>query len=158
MEPVSDLPARAKLRRACHRTVTSHRSLMKPSIERLANVWTPKRPSEGHRPDFLLRVEYINEFESYLQAPKNLSATHRPESELPKTHHHSSSLCQGPEEPVNKPSEDSELPKNTSTNARFASGIRRNLQQSVVSLPSTQRARLWMSGTFKVPKNLSDYH
>jgi hypothetical protein len=66
-------------------------------------------------------VEDINELQNHLQAPKNLSATHRPESELPETHHHSSDLCQGPEEPVNQPSEDSELPKNTSTNARFAS-------------------------------------
>jgi hypothetical protein len=146
VEPVRELPARGKLRRARHRTIPSHRSPLKPSIERLANFRTPKRPSEGRQPDFKLRVEYINELQNHLQAPKNLSATHRPESELQKTHPHSSSLRQGPEEPVNKPSEDSELPKNTSTNARFASGIRRNLQQSVVSLPSTQKstsANVW---------------
>lgn len=34
----------------------------------------------------------------------------------------------------------SELPRNTSTNARFAARIRRNSWQSVVSLPRTQRA------------------
>lgn len=111
MEPFSELPARGKLRRARHRTITSHRSPAKPSIERLANVRTPKRPSEGRRPDFQLQVEHINERQNHLQAPKNLSATHRPESELPKTPHHSSSLRQDPEEPVNKFSKDSELPK-----------------------------------------------
>lgn len=162
----------SKLRKAYHRTITSHRSPAKPSnkrqsqfqapkspsiarqleielriepfIERLANVRTPKRPSEGRRPDSQLRMEYLTELQNHLQAPKNLSATHRLESELPKTHHHSSSLFQGSEEPVNKPLKDSELPKNTSTNVRFASGIRRHRLQSVVSLPRTQRA-LWQA-------------
>lgn len=101
----------SKLRRAHHRTIDLHRSPLKPSIERLANVRAPKRPSEGRRPDFKLRVENITELQNHLQAPRNLSATHRPESELQKTRQHSSGLCQGPEEPVNKPSEDSELPK-----------------------------------------------
>lgn len=101
----------SKLRRAYHRTIDLHRSPLEQSIKRLANVRTPKRPSEGRRPDFKLWVENITELQNHLQAPRNLSATHRLESELQKARHHSSGLCQGPEEPVNKPSEDSELPK-----------------------------------------------
>lgn len=109
--PSASVQPGSKLRRAHHRTIDLHRSPLKPSIKRLANVRTPKRPSEGRRPDFKLRVENITELQNHILAPRNLSATHRLESELQKTRHHSSGPCQGPEEPVNKPSEESELPK-----------------------------------------------
>lgn len=59
----------------------------------------------------------------------------------------SSGSSRGSEEPVNDPSKQPELPKNTSTNARFASGFRRIRRQSVVSLPRTQRAILQASRT-----------
>lgn len=52
----------------------------------------------------------------------------------------SSEPSQDPEGSVNDPSKQPELPRNTSTNARFVSGVRRIHQQSVVSLPRTWRA------------------
>lgn len=127
------------LRRAHQQHIYQPSSPVEPFTERLAHIRPPKRPSAGRRPDSQLRVEYINELQRNIEAPKNLSATHQPESELPETHHHPSSSLQDPEEPITKQSGDSELPKNTTTNARSASGIRRLLLQSVVSLPRTQR-------------------
>jgi hypothetical protein len=82
--------AASKLRRTFQRNIGSRSSSAGPSAEHQTCVKPPKRPSTGRQPVFQLRVECITELQNRIQAPKNLSATHRPESAAPgisSSHH-----------------------------------------------------------------------
>lgn len=145
---------------------------MRPSCKRPSRIQAPKNLSTKHRLTIQLRgafcrasnlrqasEETVDRSSTRFPAPGGVhhrASKPHPSSEEPVSDS-STRICSSrnliilscdrvwrPKTPSATSRIESELPKNTSTNARLASGFRGTLQQNVVSLPRTQ-GPLWQA-------------
>ena len=135
--PSVKLRSASKLRRARHRTITSHRSPAKPSNKRPGHVKTPKSPSLTHQLEVELRVEPSDERRARLQPPKRPLTGRRLAFQSRGTFHLASKPPQSSEELISNQSTSLPAPRNRSSSVWPTSSLRRDLPQVVDSTPSS---------------------